>query len=170
MARATWTIASGRSRIGRPVVVWALLLAVSAAACEEPPLGDRGEVIELDSGSVRLEPGVAVADVRLGGEGVLTPDTARIRVGDVIRFTAADSRAHTVAFERDRLPPAAVAFLDSTVQLRSPPLLTTGSQWIVSFEGAPAGVYPFVDIATGARGVVTVAAPAQPSGPEEPGR
>lgn len=143
---------------------------VHAAACEAPPIPDRGEVIELDSGSVRLEPGVAVVDVELGGESVLAPDTTRIQVGDVVRFTAADSRAHTVAFERDRLPPAAAAFLDSTAQLRSPPLLTTGSQWIISFEGAPPGAYPFADIATGAQGVVFVAAPEQPSRPAEPMR
>ncbi|MFO7253756.1 MAG: hypothetical protein DIU60_023695 [Actinomycetes bacterium] len=161
------TLASGRSRSERPDVVWAflwaLLIALPAAACKAPPLGDGGEVLELESSTVRLEPGVVVADVELGGEGVLTPDTTRIRVGDVVRFTAGDSRAHTVVFERDQIDSVAVAYLDRTAQLRSPPLLTTGSQWIVSFEGAPPGVYPFVDIATGARGVVLVVAPATPN-------
>ncbi|HEX6938998.1 MAG TPA: hypothetical protein VF158_06260 [Longimicrobiales bacterium] len=162
MTRSGWT-ASGRSRVGRPDAVFALLLALAAPACESPALGERGEVLELDGDTVRLAPGVAVADVllRAGAPDAVEPETIRIRSGDVVRFTAADARVHAVAFERARLAPAAVAFLDSTAQLRSPPLLTRGARWIVSFEGAPAGSYPFVDTATGARGTVAVA-PAAP--------
>jgi len=126
-------------------------------------VGESGEVLELDSGTVRLEPGVAVADVELGGAGVLTPDTTRIRVGDVVRFTTADGLAHAIVFEQGLIDSAAVAYLDNTAQLRSPPLLSSGSQWIVSFDGAPPGAYPFVDIATGVRGVVLVVAPAESS-------
>lgn len=157
------SFASGRSRIGRPDVVLALLLAAAAAACEAPALGGRGEVIELDSDTVRLAPGVAVADVllRAGARATVEPDTVRIRVGDVVRFTAADSRMHAIAFERTRIAPAGVAFLERTGQLRSPPLLTDGASWVVSFAGAPPGAYPFTDTSWGAPGAVLVAADAR---------
>ncbi|HEX7119218.1 MAG TPA: hypothetical protein VF212_10545 [Longimicrobiales bacterium] len=158
--------ASGRSRIGRPEVVFALCLGLAAPACDAPALGERPAVLELDSDTVRLEAGVTVADVvlRSGGADAVHPDTIRIRVGDVVQFTAADARSHAVEFDRERLTPDAAAFLERTTQLRSPPLLTRGARWIVSFDGAPPGAYPFTDIATGAGGLVTVARAPRPAG------
>ncbi len=158
--RSFGTVATkGRSPGERPFVVLALPLLLAFAACETPELGNQTETLELDSGTVRLEPGVAVVDVvlRTTGEIRIEPETVRVRVGDVVIFTAGDARMHAVAFERDRLAPAAVAFLEQTGQLRSPPLLTTDARWVVSFEGAPPGRYPFVDTSQGARGVVEVA-------------
>jgi plastocyanin len=151
---------TGRPPNGCPVVVSTLALAIVivAAACEAPAIGNAAEELELDSGTIRLDPGVTVADVLLRSTdpNAIEPDTVRIRTGDVVRFTAGDARVHAVAFERDRLAPAAVAFLERTGQLRSPPLLSTGARWIVSFEGAPPGTYPFVDTSRGAGGVIVV--------------
>lgn len=132
-------------------------------ACESPGLGTRGEVLELDADTIRLGQHVAVADVllRTGAAEAIDPDTVRIRVGDVVRFTAADARSHIVAFDRGSLAPAAVEHLERTGQLRSPPLLTTGARWIVSFEGAPPGAYTFIESSRGARGVVLVAGAAR---------
>ena len=50
----------------------------------------------------------------------------------------------------------ALAFLESSGQLRGPPLLTEDASWIVSLEGAPPGDYPFRCLTHGAAGSLTV--------------
>ncbi|HEX7051501.1 MAG TPA: hypothetical protein VF188_14945 [Longimicrobiales bacterium] len=123
--------------------------------------GSDTAVLELDEDTIRLDPGVALVNVVLSADPRtgIQPDTARIRAGDVVRFVTGDGVPHAVAFDRARLTPAAQRFLGRTGQLRGPPLVTTGANWVVSFEGAPPGSYPFTDLSHGFHGVVMVAAP-----------
>lgn len=135
------------------------------AACGER-VDERGRtVIELEDGeTVELGDGAVAVDVVLVGAGRAGAllDTVRIRPGDAVRFVAADPMLHAVAFDVSLLRTEAAAFLERTGQLRGPPLIETGASWIVSFEDAPPGAYPFADLSQGVRGVVLVTAPSPP--------
>jgi plastocyanin len=100
-----------------------------------------------------------VHEVRIAGAGAVDSfSSGRVEAGprDVIRFVAGDHRTHALAFLTDSLPAAAREYLESSRQLRGPPLVTEGAAWIVSLDGAPPGRYPFYCRSHGARGVVTV--------------
>ena len=150
-----------RAALARPIrgcagafVFWVLPLI---AACDESPLR-REAKLDIGADTITLAAGVKIHDLVLrsiaGGE--FEPATAQIRAGDVVRFTTRDSRTHIIEFEEAGLPPTAADTFRSRSQLRSPPLLVDGAIWIVSFEGAPAGQYPFRCISHGARASITV--------------
>lgn len=86
------------------------------------------------------------------------PDSMIVPTGAYVQFVTADWRIHEVAFEVDALSPAAWRFLERTDQVASPPLIDRDSRFVVSFEGAPAGRYPYVleGNAGPGRGVVMV--------------
>lgn len=118
-----------------------------------------GATIQLDSATVRLDRGGDVHDIVVGGAGArdsIAPTMVEAQVGDAVRFTADDRRTHALAFDGDRLEPAARQFLESTLQRLGPPLVDEGAAWVVSFAEAPPGRYPFVCRTHGARGVVVV--------------
>lgn len=145
-----------RGRAG--VVVLAALLA--GAACDRVGLNDSPETLQLEQDTVQLAAGVRVVDVSVasGAQGEFDPVRATARSGDVVRFTAADSHLHALAFDSNRLSGEALAFLDRTGQLRGPPLATSGTEWIVNLAGAPPGEYPYSCISHGVRGSLTVTA------------
>jgi plastocyanin len=94
-----------------------------------------------------------------GGEReVLSPEEVSIPEGAWVEFVSADWRVHDIRFDLDSLPEAARAFLEESDQVASPPLVDRGARFVVSFEGAPDGRYPFVAEGNGApgRGVVVV--------------
>lgn len=141
-------------------VAWVVLLG-ALGACDSivPDSGPR--TLELDGDTLELAAGVEIVDVQVerrteGGE--LEPRRVEARPGDVVRFTAGDGAMHALAFVADALTPEARAFLESTGQMRSPPLVAPGTQWIVTLAGAPPGEYPFVCSTHGARGILAVAA------------
>jgi plastocyanin len=122
--------------------------------------GDRAPepaVLELGADTITLAPGVSIIEIGIGdAEGDFEPTTATAYVGDVLRFTARDMGSHAVVFMEQGLAPEARAFLESSGQLRGPPLLDAGTAWIVSLEGAPAGAYPFRCVTHSADGRLTV--------------
>lgn len=69
--------------------------------------------------------------------------------GDVLHVLSADRRIQTFHFDLDSLSPEQVRFLTETGQAGSPPLTDAGSRWVLSFQGAPEGVYPFVVLGHG---------------------
>lgn len=138
---------------GRPGVFLAAVCVL--AGCEG--VGEDRPMLELGQDTVQLERGTTLVDFRL--EDGIAPDSAVARAGDVVRFTAADGLTHAVAFDEPALSPKVRAFLDETEQLRGPPLVDEGSAWVVSLEGAPPGVYPFVCMTHEARGVLIVHPP-----------
>ena len=90
--------------------------------------------------------GVARAEIVLGGRGTeehVVPSRVVVQVGGSVVFRTADSRVHTVEFSAVGMTSEVRDFLRRTNQLRSPPLLERGTEYTVSFEGAPPGFYPF---------------------------
>lgn len=101
------------------------------------------------------------AQVVIGGRATqehLVPPRVRVAEGGVVEFRTVDGRVHTVEFLPDSLSPEAHAFLETSGQLRSPPLVDRGTVYAVSFAGAPPGYYPFFVQGPGeaARGAVFV--------------
>jgi len=116
-------------RFGLPVLLTVIL--GSAAGCG--PAGPASQATER-------------AEIVLGGRGTeehVVPNRVVVRVDGSVVFRTADSRVHTVLFSVDGMSPDVLTFLRQTNQLRSPPLLERGTAYTVSFEGAPAGFYPF---------------------------
>ncbi|HEX6309100.1 MAG TPA: plastocyanin/azurin family copper-binding protein [Longimicrobiales bacterium] len=115
------------------------------AACDEVP-GDAGpRMLELSGDTIRLEAGTDLVDVtvRRSAAGDFDPANVEAHAGDVVRFSAGDNGGHALVFEGAALADSARAWLESTSQLRSPPLIATGSAWVITLAGAPAGEYPF---------------------------
>lgn len=143
------------------VVVFGVLLG--CAACDRVALSDAPETLELEGDTVQLAAGVRVIDIAVQTEpdgSEFDPARAQARSGDVIRFTAGDARLHAVGFDAARLDAGARAFLERTGQLRGPPLVTSGTKWLVNLADAPPGSYPFTCITHGAHGALTVSAAA----------
>ena len=92
------------------------------------------------------------------GSETVEPDELNVEPGWYVEFFTRDGRVHTVSFLMDSLNGAQAEFLRSTGQDRSPPLLEVDSRYVVSFEGAPAGRYPFQVEGNGAsaRGTILV--------------
>lgn len=143
--------------MGRSGVLVSLLLAVPVlAGCEA--MGG-GATIQLDSAEVRLEPGASAHEVRISGAGPvdsIAPATLEAEPGDAVRFIVMDHRTHALAFGPEGLAAEVRAFLERTDQLRGPPLVNEGTEWVVLLEGAPAGRYPFRCRSHDAEGVLTV--------------
>lgn len=79
-----------------------------------------------------------------GGEAeVAEPALDSIVPGAWVQFRSGDWRVHEVVFELDSLSAGARAFLVESGQSASPPLLQLDARFLVSFEGAPPGRYPY---------------------------
>jgi plastocyanin len=121
-----------------------LALVVSTVGCEKEPerhvdprlvdaLGLRGDEL--------------VHTISLGGRGSeehIVPPRLEIGVGEVVQFVTVDRRVHAVRFPTDSLAQPEAAFIETTGQGASPPLLGLGSRFVVTFENAPPGRYPFL--------------------------
>jgi len=154
-----WTPGSA-TRAG-PGVSILVLLVLAIAGCDTPPQLQPPAELELEDRTVLLERGAELHDIRLHSPSTgdpVQPDSVDARPGDALRFMAADAMTHAIAFDESMLSSEQREFLESTRQLRSPPLLATGSTWVVSLDGAPIGRYPFRSLTHDARGVVIVAA------------
>lgn len=137
-----------------------IVIAVAALGCGRVESPESRALLELAGDTIELGRGAALADILVRSAATTTavfePDTITIRQGDVVRFIAADRHPHAISFDPARLAPATEAFLRRTDQLRSPPLIAEGASWIVSFQDAPPGVYPFVDLSQDRHGAIVV--------------
>jgi plastocyanin len=138
-----------------------LVLAVLAAGCrpsdsELPP--DRRLQSELG-----LDARDRVHEVVLTGgpTGGAAPAESHVLPGDYLQFVTADSWVHELVFEVDSLGAGALAFMDELDQLASPPMVSRGSRFVISFVEAPEGRYPYRVEGNHApvRGVIVVTAP-----------
>lgn len=136
-----------------------IALATSGSACEPdaPPSRLDPELVS----ALGLEGHEVVRTISLDGDrGSVPVRPPRLEVGpaDIVEFVTADRRVHAVAFPPDSLTPAQRRFLESTGQDASPPLIGQGSRFVVTFENAPAGRYPFVSRGHGeeAGGIIIV--------------
>lgn len=92
------------------------------------------------------------------------PDSLAVLPGDLVEFVSTDWFIHEVRFDLEALDPDARDFLIRTEQDASPPLLQRDARFVVSFEGAPLGRYPYSLVGNRASGggevVVALSVPA----------
>jgi plastocyanin len=114
-------------------------------ACENAPLIEQKDrTLELAGDTIELPADVDLHDVEIRtGEQHrdFEPKQVQAKPGDYLRFTSRDTRTHAIVFEVT--DPTLRAFLESTGQLRSPPLINNGTSWVIALKDAPAGTYPF---------------------------
>ena len=135
----------------------ALLIAAAGTACDVDPELQPDEVLRSELGLTDRDEVHRV--VITGGDvEMAAPLATTIQPGAYLEFVTGDWFVHEIIFELDSLPPDARAFLESTDQVASPPLLRLDSRYVVNFGGCPPGRYPFVLEGSGApgRGVVVV--------------
>src|SRR5690606_3974037 len=115
---------------------------------------------ELSHDTIRLETGTALVEVAVqrSAGGDFEPSQVSASTGDVVRFTANDNGGHAIVFDGAALSADARAWLEQTGQLRSPPLIASGSAWVITLEGAPPGEYPFRCVTHTTDGRLTVGA------------
>lgn len=73
----------------------------------------------------------------------LIPAYLEVEAGDLVQFQIRGHRVHQVVFEAGDLASEARSFLEDTGQLAPPPLTASEARLVLSFEGAPAGIYPY---------------------------
>lgn len=134
-----------------------LLLLVS---CQEPNNERPPDPLLQDS--LGLSPNDQVWRVELGSRDNrehVEPPVVTVSPGSWVEFVTTDTRLHTVLFPLDSLPAPSADFLLRTGQTASPPLVEEGARFVMSFEEAPAGRYPFLVEGNGvtAVGAVVVA-------------
>jgi plastocyanin len=140
----------------------AVVLCWLCAGCDrtkgEPAAEQGPRVLQLDSTSIALPDSVHLAVITLDRSIRADMDrlNVELRVGDIIRFETRDGGGHAIAFDGVALATRARVWLEHTGQLRSPPLVAAGNAWVVSFEEAPPGDYPFQCVTHGGRGTVRV--------------
>ena len=110
-----------------------------------------------------LDPGERVHTVSIstGVSERAEPDSISVSPGDYLQFVSDDWLVHEVRFQIDDLGADAASFLESTGQSASPPLLQLGARFVVVFEDAPVGRYPYTlegNRASGS-GLIVVASP-----------
>lgn len=138
-----------------------VLVFALCAGCDRLTPDPGPATLELDGDTVQLAAGVRLFEVMVATQAdgsELEPVRVEAAPGDVVRFTTGDNRLHALAFDAALLSPEARAFLEQTGQLRAPPLVTKGTQWVVTLEGAPAGEYPLTCTTHGAGGSIAVGA------------
>jgi plastocyanin len=137
-----------------------LILLLPLSGCGRAVGGGADAAVE-DVESLGLPSGAQLHRITLGGRGSeehAVPTLIQAEPGDGVEFRTVDHRVHTLTFPADSLSPEVLAFLDSTGQMASPPLVTRGSRFIVRLQNAPPGRYFFVSEGHGgtARGVIEV--------------
>jgi len=161
----------GPGRVWRPVThrVAGLLLFFILSGIVEACGGavDGGEALSTEEArALGLRPGAQLHRVTLGGRGAeehAVPTRIQASPGDGIEFLTVDHRVHTLEFVRDSLSEEVGAFLDSTGQMTSPPLVSRGSRFMLRLQDAPPGRYHFLSDGHGgqARGVIEVVVPSE---------
>ncbi len=156
---------SGAAHVAAVRSPLALALGVAAAWAFALPGCTAGSDTSLRPDSLlRAELGLTDADqvhrvtISGGPQETLSGPSVEIVPGAWVEFLTLDWWVHEIRFEADSLTPEARAFMERTDQMASHPLVTKDERFVLSFEGAPEGRYPFVVEGNGApaRGVVVV--------------
>jgi len=149
-----------RNRGLRSLILGAVLLL--AVSCEPLPDPDTApdEVLQAELGLTMAD---HVHRVTLaGGEGERAdPMAISVEPGSFVEFVTTDWLIHEVIFDADSLEGNLWAFLERTDQTASPPLINRDSRYVLSFDGAPPGRYPYLleGNAGSGRGVIIVTPP-----------
>lgn len=136
------------------------VLALGAGACRGSEEEVRDPELE-EAAALGLPAGARLHRVTLGGRGSIehaVPTRIEATSGDGVEFRTVDHRVHTVTFPPDSLTTEVRAFLESSGQMESLPLVSRGTRFLLLLRDAPAGRYPFVSEGHGgtAHGVVEV--------------
>ena len=153
-----------RAALGhRPGWITCLIWSVLSVGCQERP-DPSLQPDELLQAELGLTAEDRVHRIRLEGGEVesVEPFLVSVEQGAYVEFRTADWLIHEVIFEADSLTAEQRAFLEDTDQVASPPLVDRDSRYVLSFEGAPLGRYPYVLEGNGrpGRGVIVVGPPA----------
>ena len=125
------------------LAVVALSLAIGSCEPPEPESTLDPELVE----ALGLAGDEVIHRIALGGRGSeehVVPPTLEVAAGEIVEFVTVDRRVHVVRFTRDSLSTEAARFLGDTRQGSSPPMIQQGSRYVVTFENAPPGRYPFL--------------------------
>lgn len=106
-------------------------------------------------------------EIQMIGDGTgyrFSPAKVTIKRGDKVRFTLVSGPPHNVVFWSDSIPKSAPAALakgmpQTVDKLTSPYYLKAGDSYLVSFAGAPAGIYRYYctpHLALGMKAVIEV--------------
>lgn len=87
--------------------------------------------------------------VTRGGVPVVLPMELHVTTSGWVQFVTQDWRVYTVHLRGAE--PEATAWLQATRQGDAPPLVEQGARYVIRFEGAPAGAYPFEVLGQGGR-------------------
>lgn len=120
------------------------VILCAGLGCERPdPALQPDEVLQA-------ELGLAIRDrvhrvTLTGGEAERAdPAAVSIEPGSLVEFVTTDWLIHEVIFEADSVGEVEWAFLQRTDQTASPPLIDRETRYVLSFEGAPPGRYPYL--------------------------
>lgn len=137
-------------------------VVVLAAGCREAP----DTRLQPDA-LLRAELGLTLDDrvhsIRLAGGEMerADPELVSVETGTYVEFVTTDWLIHEVIFEIDSLTAEQRAFLERTDQIASPPLIERDGRYVLMFEGAPPGRYPYRLEGNGrpGRGAIVVGSP-----------
>jgi plastocyanin len=119
-------------------------LLLGLAACHPSPEAPRDPEVAAFLGVPETTPIYRFDVVVRDGRSVLFPRTHEVEAGGWVQFVSVGHRVHSVHFRKEAFEnPEGWRFLESTYQTASPPLTEDGARFVISFEGAPAGAYPF---------------------------
>jgi hypothetical protein len=95
-----------------------------------------------------------------GDQTRIVPRFVEVLQGEIVQIVVVDRRTHLIRFD-ERMDPHLRDFLVTSGQSSFPPLLERGAKIVLSFDGAPAGVYSFLDEGSGpaVSGEIRVSAP-----------
>jgi hypothetical protein len=140
------------------LTVAAVLLAL--VGCDAPAHLQPGPVLRDSLGLTSRDRVHTITLTERAGRSYIAPASVEVRVGDWIDMRSGDGFVRTVRFELDSLAAEARAWVGAEGIEASPPLLARGARWVLLFDEAPTGRYPFrvEGPAEPARGVLVVGA------------
>ncbi|NNK61832.1 MAG: hypothetical protein HKO98_01380 [Gemmatimonadetes bacterium] len=136
----------------RAVLAIAAIVAAAACGTDVPPELQPDSILRVSLGLSDRDVVHRVRVLARGTAEVAVPAQLSVSPGAWVQFQGGDARGHVVRFDTLTLADTARAWLRATRQTASPPLLTSASRWVVSFEDAPVGLYPFEVVGTGETG------------------
>jgi plastocyanin len=143
----------------RALAVWISCLVIIGCEQSDPSL-QADELLQTELGLTASD---EVHRVALAGGRVERADPAALSIepGAFVEFVTTDWLIHEVVFEPDSLGGDLWSFLERTDQTASPPLIDQDARYVLTFEGAPPGRYPYRLEGNGAagRGVIIVTEP-----------
>jgi hypothetical protein len=122
---------------------WVIAFGFLLAGClrEEPPPTDPELARQL--GLAERTPIHRITLASREGRLRVMPGSRSVRPGDWVQFLAADQQIYAVRFQLEALDADQRIYLSTSAQEASPPLTVEGARFVVGFEGAPPGLYPF---------------------------